>query len=188
MTVGTAILVIRLQGYNPIGFGTLFGQDVILFSTRAEAEEVKEKLSSELEGSQAECYGREDFSVFAATDENSSCLIHEPAKSRINTIEDLAALPTGTEIIRLLQGEEKRFSMLQSGIPYLEKRAIILDFSASNVQVIGTKEFRQARWFLRENHNVKELGFHIIEQLQEMKSEYISKIDSQIEAVRKFFV
>ncbi len=188
MKVESAIGIIKSHGYNPIGFGILFGQDVILFSTRAETEEVKEKLSSELEGSQAGCYGRKDFSVFAATDENLSWTFFEQPKSRINTIEDLAALPTGTEIIRLLQGEEKRFSMLQSGIPFLEKRAIILDFSADNVQVIGTKEFRQARWFLRENHNIKELGFHIIEQLQEMKSEYISKIDGQIEAVRKFFV
>lgn len=183
MTVGTAILVIRFQGYNPIGLGTLFGQDVILFSTRAEAEEVKEKLSSKLEGSQAECYGREDFSVFAATDENSSCLIHEPTKSRINTIEELAALPTGTKIVRLLKGEEDRFKIVKNDLR--DDLAIIFN---DNAHVVRSREFREARWFLAENVSTKELGFHIIEQLQEMKSEYISKIDSQIESVRKFYV
>lgn len=183
MKVESAIGIIKSHGYNPIGFGILFGQDVILFSTRAETEEVKEKLSSELEGSQAECYEKGDFSAFAATDENSSWTFFKQPKSRINTIEELAALPTETKIVRILKGEEDRFKMVKNELR--DDLAIIFN---GNAHVVRSRDFQEARWFLAENVSTKELGFHIIEQLQKMKSDYISKIDSQIEAVRKFFV
>ncbi len=183
MTVGTAIEIIKSHGYNPIGFGELFAQDVILFSTRAEAEEVKEKLSSKLEGSQAECYEQGDFAKFATRDGNASCTFFEQTKSRINTIEELAALPTETKIVRILKGEEIRFRTIKNDLR--DDLAIIFN---GNAHVVRPRDFQEARWFLTESVSAKELGFHIIEQLQEMKSEYISKIDGQIEAVRKFFV